>query len=111
MGSNVPPGAGQAKRTGNSQLVAPASVDDLGSGVTAGGSRRSTIIDRAWLMLGLGAYSGCCCHLTRSNSLPSGSANVVCDTLNVTPPARTAGSLIWLSGLAPRPVSRSISSS
>ncbi len=63
------------------------------------------------LALGPGTYSGCCCHLTRSNSLPSGSANVVCDTLNVAPPARMAGSLIWLSGLAPRPVSRSISSS
>ncbi len=63
------------------------------------------------LVPGLGTYSGCCCHLTRSNSLPSGSANVVCDTLNVTPPVRTAGSLSSLSGLAPRPVSRSISSS
>ena len=63
------------------------------------------------LVLGLGTYSGCCCHITRSNSLPSGSANVVCDTLNVTPPARTDGMLSLLSGLAPRPVSRSISSS
>jgi hypothetical protein len=33
------------------------------------------------LVLGLGSYSGCCCHITRSNSLPSGSANVVCLTV------------------------------
>jgi len=26
---------------------------------------------------GPGGYAGCCCHVTRSNSLPSGSANVV----------------------------------
>jgi hypothetical protein len=63
------------------------------------------------LVPGLGAYSGCCCHITRSNSLPSGSANVVCRTAYESPPKRTAGSLVSLSGLAPRPVSRPISSS
>ena len=48
----------------------------------------------------LGGYAEC--QFARSNSLPSGSASVV---------QRTPGSLVSLRGLAPRPVSRSISSS
>ena len=48
----------------------------------------------SWLLLGLGGYWDF--QITRSNSLPSGSANVV---------QRTAGSLVSLSVLAPWPVS------
>src|SRR6516165_4217463 len=53
--------------------------DDLGSKVAAVGSRRSKIIDeeRPRLVLELGSHSGSCCHVTSSNSLPSGSASVV----------------------------------
>src|SRR6516225_2343553 len=85
--------------------------DDLGSTVAAVGSRRSKIIDeeRPRLVLELGSYSGC--HVTRSNSLPSGSANVVWRTAATPGGSAAGGSLIWLSGLAPRAVSRSISSS
>src|SRR6516165_8075369 len=87
--------------------------DDLGSTVAAAGSRRSKIIDeeRPRLVLELGSYSGCCCHVTRSNSLPSGSANVVWRTAATPGGSAAGGSLIWLSGVAPRAVSRSISSS
>lgn len=52
----------------------------LNRGSTAERSRLSKIIDGPQLELGPGTYSGCCCHFTRSNSLPSGSVNVVCDT-------------------------------
>src|SRR6516225_5308890 len=87
--------------------------DDLGSTVAAVGSRRSKIIDeeRPRLVLELGSHSGCCCHVTRSNSLPSGSANVVWRTAATPGGSAAGGSLISWSGLAPRPVSRSISSS
>src|SRR6516164_4350898 len=87
--------------------------DDLGPTVAAVGSRRSKIIDeeRPRLGLELGSYSGCCCHVTRSNSLPSGSANVVWRTAATPGGSAAGGSLIWLSGLAPSAVSRSVSSS
>src|SRR5690242_11968138 len=66
--------------------------------------------DRRWGLghpPGRGNYSGC--QVTRSNSLPSGSANVVWRT-DATPGGSAAGgSLISLSGLAPRAVSRSVS--
>jgi hypothetical protein len=58
---------------------------------------------------GPGYYSGC--HTTRSNSLPSGSANVVWRTAATPDGSASDGSLISLSGLAPREVSRAISSS
>src|SRR6516162_3542705 len=76
-----------------------------------GASFRQFDEERRRLVLELGSYSGCCCHVTSSNSLPSGSANVVWRTA-ATPGGRAlGGSLISWSGLAPRPVSRSISSS
>src|SRR5689334_778642 len=81
-------------------------VDGLGSG---GRRRRQPPIQDHRLVPGLGNYSGC--QVTRSNSLPSGSANVVWRT-DATPGGSAAGgSLISLSSLAPRPVSRSASSS
>src|SRR5215831_4818445 len=58
---------------------------------------------------GPGSYSGC--QVTRSNSLPSGSANVVWRTAATPGGSAAGGSLIWWSGLAPRLVSRSVSSS
>src|SRR5215469_14304946 len=58
---------------------------------------------------GPGGYSGC--HVTRSNSLPSGSANVVWRTAATPGGSAAGGSLISWSGLAPRAVSRSVSSS
>src|SRR5215813_13068447 len=61
------------------------------------------------LVLGLGNYSGC--HVTRSNSLPSGSANVVWRTAATPGGSAAGGRVISLSGLAPRAVSRSVSSS
>src|SRR5215470_13935288 len=61
------------------------------------------------LVPGPGNYSGC--HVTRSNSLPSGSANVVWRTAATPGGSAAGGSVIWWSGLAPRPVSRSVSSS
>ena len=61
------------------------------------------------LVPGPGSYSGC--HITRSNSLPSGSANVVWRTAATPGGSASGGSLISVSGLAPRAVSRSISSS
>src|SRR5215471_17659353 len=87
--------------------------DDLGSTVAAVGSRRSKIIDeeRPRLVLELGSYSGSCCHVSSSNSLPSGSANVVWRTAATPGGSASGGSVIWLSGLAPRAVNRSISSS
>src|SRR5215469_10953711 len=84
-------------------------VYDLGPTVTGQGSRRSKIIDEGSVMPRLGSYSGC--HITRSNSLPSGSANVVWRTAATPGGSASDGSLISLSGLAPRAVSRSISSS
>ena len=83
--------------------------EDLGPTVTAEGSRRSKIIDGPRLVPGLGSYSGC--QVTRSNSLPSGSANVVWRTAATPGGSAAGGSLISWSGLAPRPVSRSVSSS
>src|SRR5215470_5784951 len=70
------------------------------------------IQDHRWgwrLVPGHGSYAGC--HVTRSNSLPSGSANVVWRTAATPGGSAAGGSLIWCSGLAPRSVSRSISSS
>src|SRR5215475_14248555 len=61
------------------------------------------------LVPGPGNYSGC--HVTRSNSLPSGSANVVWRTAATPGGSAAGGSVIWLTGLAPRAVSRSVSSS
>src|SRR6516164_7909988 len=58
---------------------------------------------------GPGSYSGC--QVTRSNSLPSGSAKVVWRTAATPGGSAAAGSVISWSGLAPRPVSRSVSSS
>src|SRR5215470_18079716 len=81
----------------------------LDRGVTAGGGRRSKIIDGLQSVPGLGSYSGC--QVTRSNSLPSGSANVVWRTAATPGGSAAGGSLIWWSGLAPRAVSRSVSSS
>src|SRR4029077_18250652 len=51
----------------------------------AGGSRRSAIIDGPQLVLGPGDCPGCGCHLPRSSSVPAGSADGACDTLNVIP--------------------------
>src|SRR5262245_66614301 len=59
------------------------------------------------LVPGPGNYSGC--HVTRSNSLPSGSANVVWRTAATPGGSAAGGSVIWWSGLAPRAVSRSVS--
>src|SRR5215467_5654058 len=61
------------------------------------------------LMPGRGNYSGC--QVTRSNSLPSGSASVVWRTAATPGGSAAGGRLISLSGLAPRAVSRSVSSS
>src|SRR5215468_8396916 len=61
------------------------------------------------LVPGPGRYSGC--HVTRSNSLPSGSANVVWRTAATPGGSAAGGRLISVSGLAPRAVSRSVSSS
>ena len=58
---------------------------------------------------GPGNYSGC--QVTRSNSLPSGSANVAWRTAATPGGSAAGGTLISWSGLAPRPVSRSVSSS
>src|SRR5215469_7891808 len=74
----------------------------LARGSPPKGSRRSKIIDGD-------NYSGC--HVTRSNSLPSGSANVVWRTAATPGGSAAGGSVIWLSGLAPSAVSRSVSSS
>src|SRR6516164_3947771 len=76
-----------------------------------GASFRQFDEERRRLVLGLGSYSGCCCHVTSSNSLPSGSASVVWRTAATPGGSAAGGSVIWLSGLAPRAVSRSISSS
>src|SRR5262249_12109860 len=61
------------------------------------------------LVPGCGDYAGC--QVTRSNSLPSGSANVVWRTAATPGGSAAGGSVISWSGLAPRPVSRAISSS
>src|SRR5579859_7755247 len=51
------------------------------------------------LVLGPGSYPAC--HVTRSNSLPSGSANVVWRIAATPGGSAAGGSLIWLSGHAP----------
>src|SRR5215469_11466039 len=56
---------------------------------------------------GRGHYLGC--QVTRSNSLPSGSAKVVWRTAATPGGSAAGGSVIWWSGLAPRAVSRSVS--
>src|SRR5215471_15522983 len=86
--------------TDNSWLLPPAGSDHLGSKVSAAGNRRSKIIDG-------GSYSGC--HVTRSNSLPSGSAKVVWRTAATPGGSASGGRLTWWSGRAPRAVSRSVS--
>src|SRR6516225_9584660 len=93
----------------HSWLLLPASLDDLGSGPppAVAADPRSSMGPR--LVPGRGSYSGC--QVTRSNSLPSGSANVVWRTAATPGGSAAGGSLIWWSGLAPRPVSRSVSSS
>src|SRR6516165_4021675 len=91
-------------------MAAPsASSDDLGSGVTAEGSRRSKIIAgasvsaRAWQLLGL---PGDQIELVALRVDERGLAD------RPTPGGSAAGrSLISVSGLAPGPVSRSTSSS
>src|SRR5262249_17465483 len=82
-------------------------VLDRGSPPQAAADPRSSM--GPGLAPGRGNYLGC--QVTRSNSLPSGSANVVWRTAATPGGSAAGGSLIWLSGLAPRPVSRSISSS
>src|SRR5215467_13932388 len=105
---SLTPHPGQAKRrsciAGSSgQLM----VLDRGSPPQAAADPRSSM--GPGLAPGRGNYLGC--QVTRSNSLPSGSANVVWRTAATPGGSAAGGSLIWLSGLAPRPVSRSISSS
>src|SRR5215472_19032758 len=56
-----------------------------------------------------GGYSGC--QVTSSNSLPSGSAKVVWRTAATPGGSAAGGSVVSVRGLAPRAVSRSISSS
>ena len=99
------------RRTDNAQLLPPATlmILDRGSPAKVAADPRSSM--GSHLVTGPGDYSGCCCHITRSNSLPSGSANVVWRTAATPGGSAAGGSLISLSGLAPRPVSRSISSS
>src|SRR5262250_85894 len=80
---------------------------DRGSPPKVAADPRSSMAPR--LLPGLGGYSGC--HVTRSNSLPSGSANVVWRTAATPGGSAAGGTLISLSGLAPRPVSRAVSSS
>ena len=89
--------------------------DDLGSKVAAVGSRRSKIIDeeRPRLVLELGNYSGSCCHVTSSNSLPSGSASVVWrtaatpvhDSVHLAPQPGT-----WTRSLGPNDMERNLRS-
>src|SRR5215470_12169774 len=82
-------------------------VLDRGSPPQAAADPRSSMGPR--LATGRGSYSGC--QVTRSNSLPSGSANVVWRTAATPGGSAPGGSLISWSGLAPRLVSRSVSSS
>ena len=114
-GRSLPPGPPAARRSGADE--APVvhrcfprpvlMILDRGSPPQVAASPRSLMGPQ--LVPAPGNYSGC--QVTRSNSLPSGSANVAWRTAATPGGSAAGGSLIWLSGLAPRAVSRSVSSS
>ncbi len=103
------PGADEAPIMHSCLLRPGLMILDRGSPPKVAADPRSSMGPQ--LVPGPGSYSGWCCHITRSNSLPSGSANVVWRTAATPGGSASGGSLISLSGLAPRAVSRSISSS